>query len=195
MRLVLASSSRQRAEILRQAGFDFETVPTHADESPRVGEPPEDYVRRIALAKARAAMQYVKGSAMIVGADTVIVLDGIALGKPLSVENGRSFLRRLSGQAHEVLTGLAVIRLPDGMERVTDETTKVTLAPLSAQEIEDYIATRESLDKAGGYAIQGRAGRFVTRVEGCYFNVVGLPLARLYGILQELGWQTDLAGA
>jgi septum formation protein len=140
-------------------------------------------------------MQYVKGSAMIVGADTVIVLDGIALGKPLSVENGRSFLRRLSGQAHEVLTGLAVIRLSDGMERVTDETTKVTLAPLSAQEIEDYIATRESLDKAGGYAIQGRAGRFVTRVEGCYFNVVGLPLARLYDILQELGWQTDLAGA
>jgi septum formation protein len=100
-------------------------------------------------------------------------------------------LQELSGRTHAVITGLAAIRLPDGTARIEHETTRVTFAPISEEEIEDYIASGEPFDKAGAYAIQGRGGRYVTRVEGCYFNVVGVPLARLYRILRELGWQPD----
>jgi septum formation protein len=110
------------------------------------------------------------------------------LGKPASVAEARRMLEALSGLTHEVLTGVAVLRLPEGAAQIEQEITRVTLAPLSKEEIEDYIATGEPFGKAGAYAIQGRAGRFVTRIEGCYFNIVGLPLGRLYRMLKKLGW-------
>lgn len=191
MKLILASASPRRAEVLRNAGIYFEAVPADVDEARRPNETPEELVGRLAEAKARSAAARVANhadAALVVGADTEVVVDGQLLGKPASAEDAGSMLRRLSGRTHGVVTGLAVIRLPDGTTRNERETTWVTFAPLSEQEIGDYVASGEPFDKAGAYAIQGRAGRFVTRVEGCYFNVVGLPLARLYRILREFGW-------
>lgn len=188
MNLILASSSPRRAEILRNAGIAFDVTATDVDESRLAGERPDDYVRRLAASKARAALKPVSGSAIVIGCDTVVVVEGSVLGKPASADQARQTLRRLSGRSHDVLTGLAAIRLPDGAERILEETTRITFASLSDQEIEDYISTGEPFGKAGAYAIQGCAGKFVTRVEGDYFNVIGLPLPRLYAILRELGW-------
>ncbi len=194
MRLILASASPRRAEVLRDAGIAFEAISTNTDESRRSDEAPEELVLRLAEDKAKAAAAKVAGTgpAIVVGADTEVVVDGPGerevLGKPASAADAREMLRRLSGRTHSVVTGLVVIRLPDGASRSELEITHVTFAALSEREIEDYVASGEAFDKAGAYAIQGRGGRFVSRVEGCYFNVVGLPLARLYRILRELGW-------
>ena len=187
--LILASASPRRAEILRNAGFDFEVVPVHADESLRPGEAATDYVRRLAEEKARiVARQLAKDAAgdstFIIAADTVVVIDNEILGKPSSAANARDMLHRLSGKTHEVYTGLSVLR--GNASRTVVEMTRVTFVTLSKQEIEDYIATGEPFDKAGAYAIQGQGGNFISRIEGCYFNVMGLPLARLYAILREL---------
>jgi septum formation protein len=193
MRLILASASPRRAEILRNAGIAFEVQAALLDESIRAGEMPGDYVRRLALEKARAAanaaVEQYSGDSFIVGADTVVVAGEGILGKPASEEEARRMLRRLSGAVHEVHTGLAVLRRPGGAERGVEEITRVTFAPLSEEDIESYLATGEPFDKAGAYAIQGVAGRYITRIEGCYFNVVGLPLARLWSLLRELGWE------
>ncbi|HEV2489004.1 MAG TPA: Maf family protein [Candidatus Acidoferrales bacterium] len=191
MKLILASSSPRRAEILRNAGFDFEVLPTNVDESQRHGEYATNFVRRLAEEKARAVAQLVAakshdGSAIIVAADTTVELEGEILGKPSSAENARAMIRRLSGRTHEVLTGLAVLPVSGVRFRVVVESTRVSFAPISDSEIEAYIQSGEPLDKAGAYAIQGRGGKFITRIEGCYFNVMGLPLARLYAILREL---------
>ena len=191
MKIILASASPRRAEVLRDAGIDFEAMSTGVDEACRPNETPEELVRRLAEAKARFAAAHAANRdapAIVVGADTEVVVDGLVLGKPASAEEARDILRRLSGRTHGVITGLVAIRLPDGTARAEQETTLVTFAPLTLQEIEDYVASGEPFDKAGAYAIQGRGSRFITRVEGCYFNVVGLPLARLYRILRELGW-------
>lgn len=189
MKLILASSSPRRAEVLADAGFTFEVVAARVDESRRTGEQAEAYVRRLAEAKARAVAGGVSPPAIVIAADTVVVMDGEVLGKPASAEDAGRMLRRLSGRTHQVLTGLAVLKIPGGAARVEIETTRVTFAPLTEAEIEGYVASGEPLDKAGAYAIQGRGGRLVARVEGCYFNVVGLPLARLYRILREMGWK------
>jgi septum formation protein len=201
MRMILASASPRRAEVLRDAGFEFETRATDVDESPRHGETPAEHVERLAQEKARAAAQGMEGPAIIVGADTVVVAGDEILGKPSSREDARRMLHLLSGRTHEVLTGLALLHLaPEERRnpsrrgaqlRAEVETTRVTFAPLSRREIEEYLASGEPDDKAGAYAIQGRAGRFVTRIEGCYFNVVGLPLARLYRMLGEMGALND----
>ncbi len=121
----------------------------------------------------------------------MVNVDGEILGKPGSARVAAEMLRKLSGRTHRVLTGLAAIRVPDGEARLELEITQVRFAPLASEEIDRYAATDEPLDKAGAYAIQGIAGRYVERIEGCYFNVVGLPLARLYRILKDLGWQPD----
>jgi septum formation protein len=190
MKLVLASASPRRAEILRNADIDFETQAVVLDESLRPGEDPGNYVRRLALEKARAAAKAPKysGDCLFVGADTTVLAGGEILGKPESEEDARRMLRLLSGNVHEVHTGLAVVRLPGPTERVVEEVTRVFFAPLSEDEIDSYIATAEPFDKAGAYAIQGVAGRYVTRIEGCYYNVMGLPLARLWSLMRELGW-------
>jgi len=189
MRLILASASPRRAEILRDAGIAFEAVATEVDEARRNAEPVTALVRRLAEAKARAAAARVSGEAIVIGADTEVVVDGSVLGKPADAADSRRMLKLLSGQTHEVITGLALLRLPDGELRVEHEITQVTFAPLNEQEIDAYIACGEPFGKAGAYGIQGRGGRFVTRVGGCYFNVVGLPLARLYRLLRELKWK------
>ncbi len=188
MKLILASASERRAEVLRDAGIAFAVLTTGVDETRRDAERPEELVRRLAEAKARSAATRATGPAIIVGADTEVVIGERVLGKPASADDARRMLRELSSRTHSVITGLAAIRLPDGATRVEQEATQVTFATLGEKEINDYVASREPFGKAGAYAIQGRGGRFVTRVEGCYFNVVGLPLARLYGILRELGW-------
>ncbi len=188
MRLVLASASPRRAEVLRDAGIVFDALPVHVDETRWNNEAGAHLVRRLAKAKAAGAAERISGAAIVVGADTEVVLDGDVLGKPAAALDAREMLRRLSGRVHEVITGLEFVRLPDLATRSELEITRVTFAPLSSAEIDAYVAGGECFDKAGGYAIQGRGGRFVTRVEGCYFNVVGLPLSRMYRVLIELGW-------
>ncbi len=185
-RLILASASPRRAAVLREAGIEFEARLAQVDESRRPGELPEALVKRLAEEKATAGAIGVAGAALVVGADTAVVCEGAILGKPGSPGEARQMLSQLSGRTHRVITGLAVLRLPDRVLRLEMETTRVSFAPLTEPEIADYVASGEALDKAGAYGIQGRAGRFVTRIEGCYFNVVGLPLARLYRLLGEL---------
>lgn len=190
MKLILASASPRRAEILRNAGIPFEVCAVLFDETRRPGELRGDYVRRVALGKARAAANELadSGDCLFIGADTVVVANDEILGKPESDDDARRMLRLLSGTVHEVHTGVAVVRRPGTIEGVVDETTRVTFAPLSDEDIESYIATGEPFDKAGAYAIQGIAGRYITRIDGCYFNVVGLPLARLWSLLRDFGW-------
>jgi septum formation protein len=196
MKLILASASPRRAEILRNAGIEFEISSAGVDESPLGNELPGDYVRRLALAKALSAAEDNHGrtgETLVLGADTVVVVGAEILGKPSSPDNARRMLRSLSGKIHEVHTGLALLRNPGPKQYVVEEITRVHFAPLADQEIEEYIATGEPFDKAGAYAIQGVGGRYVTRIEGCYFNVMGLPLARLYSLLRESGWEDALA--
>lgn len=189
VKIILASSSPRRAEILRQAEIPFEALTTNSDESRRAGESPVELVLRLAEAKARAAASQVSGPAIVLGADTEVVVDGDVLGKPTSVDDARAMLRRLSGRVHDVITGLALIQMPEDILRAEHEATRVAFATLSEEEIAGYVATGEPFDKAGAYAIQGIGGRYIARIEGCYFNVMGLPLARLYRMLRELGWK------
>jgi nucleoside triphosphate pyrophosphatase len=192
MKLILASSSPRRAEVLRNAGFEFEVRPTAIDETLRAGESPGGYVRRLALEKARAATEEMgeeigEGDFTVIAADTVVVNGDEILLKPVSPADASRMLRALSGGVHEVHTGLAVIRAPERTERVIDEVTRVHFAKLSDAEIDAYIASGEPFDKAGAYGIQSLGGRYVTRVEGCYFNVMGMPLARLCVMLRGHG--------
>jgi nucleoside triphosphate pyrophosphatase len=193
MKLILASSSPRRAELLRDVGIAFAVCAPQVEEARRPGESVETMVARLAEAKARAAAELVKkdNSAIIIGADTAVELDGELFGKPFDAAHARKILAALSGHTHHVLTGICVLRLPDGATRSAVETTAVTFAALDGNEIEAYVASGEPFDKAGGYAIQGRAGRYIPRIEGCYFNVVGLPLARLHALLRDLGWRDD----
>lgn len=194
MKLVLASGSPRRAEILRNTGFAFDVQPANVDESRLPDEPAADYVLRLAREKAHIAaqqMQAQSGPSICIGADTTVVLGKHLLGKPESIEEARWMLRELSGQTHEVLTGIALVTAPDLRELTHVETTRVTFAELSEDEIENYLASGEPFDKAGAYGIQGLAGKYVTRIEGCYFNVMGLPLSRLWRMLRELGWEED----
>jgi len=196
-RLILASGSPRRAQILRDAGFSFALHPTFVNEAIRRGESPVQHVQRLASEKALAAAQKIHGSALVIGADTVVVVGGKILGKPRSPADARRMLRLLTGRKHRVLTGLAVLRLDSApargrpsqrsLLRSAVEVTQVWFARLTPREIADYVASGEPMDKAGAYAVQGRAGRFITRIEGCYFNVVGLPLARLYRMLNKMG--------
>lgn len=191
-KLILASGSPRRAEILRNAGFEFDVHLTHADESRRARETAARYAQRVAAAKARAAAEKFRekhSRVIVIGADTVVLAKGTILGKPSDVKDARRMLRLLNGKTHRVLTGLAAVSLPDGAERQHVETTRVRFRRMSNAEIDDYIATGEPFGKAGGYAIQGIAGRYVTEIEGCYFNVMGLPLARLYELLETLRWR------
>ena len=196
MKIILASASPRRAEILRNAAIPFETLAEIVDESRRPGELRADFIRRVALAKARAAAGVMRdpGDHIFIGADTVVVAGDEILGKPESADDARRMLRLLSGAVHEVHTGLAVIRRPGGMEAVVEEVTRVTFAALSEDDVDAYIATNEPFDKAGAYGIQGIGGRYVTRIEGCYFNVMGLPLARLWTLLREFGWKESPEG-
>jgi septum formation protein len=195
MKLILASGSPRRAEILRNAGFAFEVLPTNVDETRLPDEPAADYVLRVARDKARIAAERAASQpspAICIGADTTVLLGSRVLGKPASTEDARWMLRELSGRTHEVLTGLSLISTPDRREASHVEITKVTFAELSETGIENYLASGEPFDKAGAYGIQGIGGRYVTRIEGCYFNVMGLPLSWLWQMLRDLGWDETL---
>lgn len=194
-RLILASASPRRAEILHNAGYAFAVVSSAIDETPIPGEAAEVMVQRLADAKAELVAARSVGPAIVIAADTTVIIGTQILGKPRTTEDARQMLRSLSGVTHSVVTGVSLVRLPDGERRSFVEATRVQFSPLSAEDIEDYVATGEPFDKAGGYAIQGRAGRFIPRIEGCYFNVVGLPLARLARELAELGYHPGMADA
>jgi len=197
-KLILASNSPRRAEILRNAGIEFEARASHVNEARHTRESPRNYVRRLAMAKARVAAEHAKRkghAAIVLGADTVVLARGRVLGKPADVKEARRMLRMLSGKTHQVLTGVSLISVPDGKEHHHVETTRVRFLRLSKAEIDDYIATGEPFDKAGGYGIQGIGGRFVARIDGCYFNVMGLPLSRVWTMLGTLGWTGWKRGA
>lgn len=180
--LVLASRSPRRQEILRRAGIAFRVEPADVDESRIAGESPWEHVLRLAEAKA-TAIEAGPGE-IVLGADTAVVVDEEILGKPEDSEAAAWMLRKLSGREHAVLTGVCLRR---GAELRRDvESTRVRFAELTEREIEEYVASGEPLDKAGGYAIQGLASKFVERIEGCYFNVVGLPVALVYRRLKEM---------
>ena len=181
MKLVLASASPRRQELLRAAGIPFLARPAAVDERPLASERPEAYVRRLAEAKARASWQ---PGELTLGADTVVTLDGRLLGKPSDAADARRMLRLLSGRTHQVLTGICLF---DGTNTQSEvETTQVEFLELTNDDIDAYVAGGEPLDKAGAYGIQGEASKFVRRVDGCYFNVVGLPLATVYSFMRSI---------
>ena len=185
MRIILASASPRRAELLRAAGCDFEILATHVDESIRDGEAPDRYVRRLAADKSAAAMARLPGQdCLVIGADTTVVVGGEILAKPLDDRDASLMLRRLSGRRHTVLTGVSLRRGAHELGRV--ETTAVEFAALSEDEIAWYVASGEGQDKAGAYAIQGLASRFIPRIDGSYSNVVGLPVACVFELLDEI---------
>lgn len=190
-KLILASASTRRAEILRDAGIQFTVLSSAVDETPIPGESGADLVQRLADAKAELVAARAVGPAIVIAADTEVILEGHVLGKPRTSDDARKMLAQLSGRTHSVVTGVTMIRLPDAERRRFVETTHVHFGAISDEELTRYLATEEPFDKAGSYAIQGRAGRYIPRIEGCYFNVVGLPLARLCHTLAELGWSED----
>jgi septum formation protein len=180
--LILASASPRRAALLRAAGIRFETLAVDIDETPLPDELPEPHVRRLAADKARAAFRR-RPDAVVLGADTIVVVDARILGKPRDDEDAAAMLRLLSGREHQVLTGVALMT-PAGTQQGVD-VTSVRFATLTEEEIAEYVRSREPRDKAGAYAIQGLASRFVERIEGSYSNVVGLPVALVYRLLAE----------
>ncbi|MCX7828988.1 MAG: Maf family protein [Thermanaerothrix sp.] len=185
MRLILASGSPRRRELIAGLGWDFQVLTSQVDESPLPGESPEDMVLRLSLAKARDVAFKVPG-AVVIGADTVVDLDGQILGKPRDRNDGLRMLMALQGRSHRVHTGVSVVM--DDKHVWGGETTIVKFRPLSLHDAMCYISTGEGDDKAGSYAIQGKGAMLVESVEGCYFNVVGLPILRLSRLLEELGF-------
>lgn len=195
--LVLASASPRRRELLTQAGYVFKVYPAHIDEAPRPDEEPIAYVVRLAREKAEAVYREFSAPAgsdkegagreplMVLGADTTVTLDNRILAKPENAEDAAGMLRALSGRTHRVITGVAVATAT-GTE-VAAEVTAVRFLTLTEEEIAAYVASGEPMDKAGAYAIQGRAARWIPRIEGCYFNVVGLPLALVSQLLDARG--------
>jgi septum formation protein len=183
VRLILASQSPRRRELLTRAGFPFDVrLPEHpVEEIPRPGERPEAYVRRLSEEKARSV--HAEAGEIILGADTIVVVGDHILEKPSDHRDAARMLRLMSGRDHLVITGICLLR--DGRAQVETETTIVHFAELSEIEIVEYVASGEPVDKAGAYGIQGRASKFITRIEGDYPNVVGLPVAHVYRMLKD----------
>jgi nucleoside triphosphate pyrophosphatase len=182
-RIVLGSASPRRAELLRGAGIDFDVIHADVDETVHPDELPDAYVRRVAEAKARAVAARER-ERLVLAADTTVVIDDTMLGKPVDDDDAKRMLCLLSGRTHEVLTAVAVFRAGMSGALIEVERTEVDFAPLTEFEIDWYVATGEPRDKAGAYAIQGYASRFVTRIDGSYSNVVGLPIALVYEMLK-----------
>jgi len=185
MRLVLASSSPRRRELLERLGLDFEVEPPDVDETRRPDESPGVYVERIAREKANA----VAGpNRLVIAADTTVVHEGRVLGKPAHPEEARAMLRRLEGDRHEVFTGVAVASWENGAQLTSEvDVTEVNMMPMTADEIVDYVSSGEPMDKAGAYALQGAGGRFVEGLRGSPFTVIGLPLHLLPRLLSHSG--------
>jgi septum formation protein len=184
--VILASASPRRRELLARLAIPFTVIPANVDEQLHPGETPLAYVVRLAQAKAASIAQRFP-EALVLGADTVVVLDTQIMGKPEDMAQARRMLTRLSGQQHTVITGLALLHHSRQLRYLDSVSTRVHFRPLSAAEIEQYVASGEPFDKAGAYAIQGLAGAFVASVDGCYTNVVGLPVQRTAALLQTAG--------
>jgi len=186
--LVLASASPRRQELLRNAGIPFVIEASDIEETPLQSEPPRACAERLAREKAQTVFRQ-RPNDFVLGADTVVVVDGQILGKPRDANDAARMLRMLAGRVHEVITGVCVAgpKPPSAgsVESVGSESTLVTVDALSDEEIRAYVATGEPMDKAGAYAIQGQASRWISRIEGDYFNVVGLPIALVYRMLRE----------
>lgn len=181
-RLILASASPRRRELLTQAGLEFDVVPANIEESPKPGEVPASYVQRLALEKA-LAVSTLYPDATVLAADTTVVLAGEVLNKPNDIQDAERMLRALSGCAHQVHTGIALVHGP--MVRQHVEATTVYLTAIPEDDLVRYLATGDSLDKAGAYGIQGYAARWVKHIEGDFFNVMGLPIASTVRLLAE----------
>jgi septum formation protein len=189
--LVLASASPRRQELLRNAGIAFQARPTNIPEIPQNGEPPRAFAERMAREKALAVF-HERPNDIVLGADTIVIVDGQILGKPSDAADAVRMLRLLSGRTHQVITGVCLLGPPQlrtasqgSFEETCSEITLVTMDALSDDDIRAYVATAEPMDKAGAYAIQGVASRWVSRIEGDYFNVVGLPVSLVYRMLRE----------
>jgi septum formation protein len=183
MKLILASASPRRRELLTQAGYSFEVQASSIPESRNSGEDAVRFATRLAREKAEAVFaQQPSGPVLVLGADTVVVCDGEVMGKPMDAGDAARMLLLLSGRTHQVVTGVAAIW--EARVEVAAELTHVTMCTLSPQEVARYVATGEPMDKAGAYGIQGYAARWIPRIRGCYFNVVGLPLALVASLLE-----------
>ncbi len=188
-KVVLASASPRRQEILRQVGMSFEVDPSDAPETIAGDWSVGEIAERLAEIKARDVARRHAGADVVIGADTLVVLDGDPLGKPVDAKDARWMLSRLSGRTHEVYTGIAVLD-PKGSRSVTASVcSRVRFRQLDAGEIARYVASGEPMDKAGAYAIQGLGSIFVEEIAGDYFNIVGLPIAQVNLALRQLGWQ------
>jgi septum formation protein len=186
-KLVLASGSPRRAEILRAVGWPFEVLPANVDETRGPGEDAVAYVKRLAQTKAAAAASRVESGRLVLGADTTVVTEGQILGQPRDADDAKRMLRLLSGKGHEVLTGVALVRVGEEGQCVVDhQSTRVRFSRLSGAEIDWYIATGEPMGKAGAYAVQGRGALFIEEIQGDYFNIVGLPIRLVYEMLQRI---------
>jgi septum formation protein len=181
--LILASASPRRSELLRNAGIRFEVDPAGVPEEPFPGEAPLHYAKRLARDKTKTVLAR-HPDAVVLGADTVVVVDEHLLEKPANADDARRMLCLLSGRTHQVITGVCLSA--ETLERTEAEITQVTFSRMSDYEIAEYVASGEPMDKAGAYGIQGMASRWVERIEGDYFNVVGLPIARVYRMLQQI---------
>ncbi len=185
--IILASGSPRRKQILEQIGLTFKVFPSDVEE---IIEPQEDICRlveQLALMKAEDVARKVIPGSLVIGADTVVASERGILGKPVNEEEAFDMLNLLSGRTHTVLTGIAVVDILHNKKLVSHEKTEVIFRPVSEREIWAYINTGEPMDKAGAYGIQGKGALFVERINGCYFNVVGLPVSRLYAVLREFG--------
>src|ERR1700744_5358617 len=188
MRLILASSSPRRRELLTQIGLTFDIIPAHIDETQRASEDPTSYVQRLALEKAQT-IHAQHSDAFVLGADTTVEIDGHALEKPADRADAERMLRALSGRTHHVHTGLAILS-PRG-QCTHLETTSVRFSAVEEAELQHYLESGEPYDKAGAYGIQGYAARWIPRIDGDYFNVMGLPLAAAVRLLKELNYSSD----
>lgn len=185
-RLILASASPRRSELLKQLRLEFVVQPSYAVEEIEANLQPEEYVKELSFIKAHDVALKQNEPCLVIGADTIAVKDGI-LGKPINYEHAREMLTRLQNNWHEVITGITVVEVPE-MRTVSEfEKTKVKMMPLDEETIDAYINSGEPMDKAGAYGIQGLGAILVKEIRGCYYNVVGLPVARLCRILEKFG--------
>lgn len=184
--IILASSSPRRIEILNNLGVNFEIMPSNYEEIID-NKPPEELVKFLAYNKALEVAKRINSDSIIVAADTMVFSNNRMLGKPKTTDEAYMMLKSLSGKAHDVMTGICLISQSEDKQYLDYEVTRVYFKDLSEEEIHNYIASKEPLDKAGAYGIQGLGGFFVKRIEGCYFNVMGLPVYKLYNGFREMG--------
>ncbi|MGH7889877.1 MAG: Maf family protein [Thermodesulfobacteriota bacterium] len=187
MPLILASSSPRRKELLERLGIEFEVIPSLIDEVHHAGESPEDFTLRVSSDKALYVAAGLNSDSVVIGADTIVVIDGEILGKPRDAEDAKSMLGKISGREHRVITGFSIVKPKDQILHREHVESRVKIKTLAPWEIEGYIKTREPMDKAGAYGAQGIGAFMIEQIQGSYTNVVGLPLSQMVDVLTRLG--------